>query len=94
MFCVFPPLETWQVAREKMEKNWSKSLLSIKPWVCANPYFLNPTTSGFTLHSLSYLHLEVFTYVPALTNANISSSVFSGDEVLVQFQPPIQRVNF
>jgi hypothetical protein len=27
---------------KKRKKNWSKSLLSIKPWVCANPYRLNP----------------------------------------------------
>jgi hypothetical protein len=41
-FLCFFPLETWQVPQEKKEKNWSKSLLSIKPWVCANPYRLNP----------------------------------------------------
>jgi hypothetical protein len=79
-FLCFFPLETWQVPRKKRKKNWSRSLLSIKPWVCANPYRLNPTTSGFTLHLLSYLHLELFTCVPALINAIISSSVFSGDE--------------
>jgi len=39
---VFFPLETWQVPQEKKKKNWSKSLLSIKPCVCANPHRLNP----------------------------------------------------
>jgi len=74
-FFVFLPLETWQVPGEKKKKNWSKSLLSIKPWVCANPYRLNPTTSGFALHLLRYLHLELSTYILALINA-IKTLVF------------------
>ncbi len=81
-----PPRE---VPREKKKKNWSKSLLSIKPWVCANPYRLNPHNLRLYPTLIQLPSSWAFHLCTSTNKCNHKLKCFFWWRVLVKFQPPI-----